>query len=161
MNRCIAKPPKPQAPDFKAAATRAESTETSITCPFHTAWTRSGRSPPLLDNFVGAGEERLRHGEAERLGGLEVDDQLEGRRLLDRQIGGLGALEDLCRVSANQVKGSSEARSIADQAAGSDEFAPRIDRRNGMAQCQRHELLAPAAEERIGGDEKRVSMQLG
>src|SRR5438477_4909400 len=38
MNRCIAKPPKPQAPDFKAAATRAESTETSITCPFHTAW---------------------------------------------------------------------------------------------------------------------------
>ena len=26
------------APDFKAAATLAESTETSITCPFHTAW---------------------------------------------------------------------------------------------------------------------------
>src|SRR5436190_20145376 len=42
MNRCIAKPPKPQAPDFKAAATLAESTETSITCPFHTAWPESG-----------------------------------------------------------------------------------------------------------------------
>src|SRR5438067_897099 len=48
MNRCIAKPPKPQAPDFKAAATLAESTETSITCPFHTAWPRSGHSE---DNF--------------------------------------------------------------------------------------------------------------
>src|SRR5438874_5019117 len=44
MNRCIAKPPKPQAPDFKAAATLAESTETSITCPFHTAWTQRGHS---------------------------------------------------------------------------------------------------------------------
>src|SRR5437763_9654082 len=42
MNRCIAKPPKPQAPDFKAAATLAESTETSITCPFHTAWPHCG-----------------------------------------------------------------------------------------------------------------------
>jgi len=51
----------------------------------------------------------LRHGEAERLGGLEVDDQLEGRRLLNRQIGGLGALEDLSRVSTDQAKGSCEA----------------------------------------------------
>ena len=32
--------------------------------------------------------------EAERLGGLEVDDELELRRLLDRQIGRLLALEN-------------------------------------------------------------------
>jgi len=55
---------------------------------------------PLFDHFVGACQHRLRHSEAERLGGPEVDDQLKGRRLLDRQIGGLGALEDLSRVSA-------------------------------------------------------------
>src|SRR5882672_5674736 len=51
-------------------------------------WMRS------FDDLVGAGEDRWRDGEAERLGGLEIDHQLEGRRLLDREIGGLGALED-------------------------------------------------------------------
>jgi hypothetical protein len=36
-----------------------------------------------LDDFVGAGEDGGRHGQAERLGGVEIDDQLECRRLLD------------------------------------------------------------------------------
>jgi hypothetical protein len=40
-----------------------------------------------LDHLVGEGEDRLRHGQVERLGGLEIDDQLESGRLLDRQIG--------------------------------------------------------------------------
>ena len=62
--------------------------------------TQSGRSPDLLDNLVGVHQHRLRHSEAKRLGGPEVDDQLEGRRLLDRQIGGLGAVENLSRVGA-------------------------------------------------------------
>ena len=60
---------------------------------------------PLFDNLIGAGEEGLRHGNAQRLGGLEVDDQLEGRRLLDWQIGGIGTVEDFSRVSADEAKG--------------------------------------------------------
>jgi hypothetical protein len=67
-----------------------------------------------LDDLVCACEDRWRHREAERLGCLEVDDQLEGGRLLDRQIGGFGTLEDLSGVNADQAKGSCEARSIAD-----------------------------------------------
>ena len=50
--------------------------------------------PLLFDHLIGALQERLRDGEAERLGGLEIDDQLEFRRWLDRQIAGLGALEN-------------------------------------------------------------------
>ena len=51
-------------------------------------------------------QERRRDGQAEGLGGLEVDDQLKLRGLLDRKIGWLGALEefvDLGRGAAAQV----------------------------------------------------------
>src|ERR1700721_2321993 len=78
-----------------------------------------------FDDLVGAGEGRLRagggglrHGEAERLGGLEIDDQLEGGRLLHRQIGRLGAVEDLSGVNADLAIYADEARPIADQPAG-------------------------------------------
>src|SRR5437762_1592802 len=54
----------------------------------------------LLDDLVGAVEQRGRHGEAERAGGFQVDDQLELGRLLHRQIGRLGAVQDLCDVDS-------------------------------------------------------------
>src|SRR6266481_4364542 len=48
--------------------------------------------PPFswINHLIRPLQERLGDGRAERLGGLEVDDQLEVRRLLDGQIGGLG-----------------------------------------------------------------------
>jgi hypothetical protein len=98
----------------------------------------------LFDDLVGAGEDRGRHGQAERLGGLEIDDQLECGWLLDRQIRELLALEDPSGVNAELATDSLETRCIADQAADRGELAKPVDRRNGMACRQRHELLAPA-----------------
>ena len=39
--------------------------------------------------MVGGRQQCLRDGEAERLGGLHVDDEIEFGRLLDRQVAGL------------------------------------------------------------------------
>jgi hypothetical protein len=57
-------------------------------------------------DFVGAGEDRWRNGQPERLRSVEVDDKLKPRRLLDRQIGRLGTSEDLSDVNASLPKGS-------------------------------------------------------
>jgi hypothetical protein len=54
----------------------------------------------LFDHLVGAQQQRGRHGEAERFGRLHVDHELEFGRLLYRQIGRLGAFEDLIDVAA-------------------------------------------------------------
>jgi hypothetical protein len=53
----------------------------------------------LFDHLIRPLQERLRNCEAERLGGLEVDHQLELADLLDRQVGWLGTLQDLVDAS--------------------------------------------------------------
>ena len=70
-----------------------------------------------LDDLVGTGEDRRRDRQAKRLGGLEVCDQLEGRRLLNRQIGRLLPLQNPSRVNAGLAMDSVVIDPIADQAA--------------------------------------------
>ena len=47
----------------------------------------------LFDHLVGEREQRQRNGQAERLGGLEFDDQIDLGGLLHRQIGRLLTFE--------------------------------------------------------------------
>src|SRR5437870_754166 len=96
---------------------------------------RVGRTPVhnSFDDLIGASKDRLRYGEAECLGGLEIDDQLEFGRLLDWQVGRFGAFEDLSDVTAGLTIRRHQVRSVADQTAGSGEFALHVDRRNSMA----------------------------
>src|SRR5882724_8739554 len=113
-----------------------------------------------FDDLVDAGEDRGRDRQPEGFGGVEIDDQLKPGRLLDRQIGGLGALEDLSGVDADLTNRVGEARAIADQTAGREESTPVSDRRNGMACSQRHKLVASLAEKRIRTKDERASLNL-
>ena len=102
----------------------------------------------------------MRHGEAERLGGVQVDHQFKLGRLLDRQIGGLRALEDLPGVDADLAMHAGKAGSIADQAACQGGFTPFVDGRNGMVCRQCDELGAAAVEEWIAANDERAGVQL-
>jgi hypothetical protein len=59
--------------------------------PAHDIWLVPAVS---FDYLIGAGEERRRDVEAKRPRGLQVSDEFERGRLLDRQVGGLGAARD-------------------------------------------------------------------
>src|SRR5215471_21097909 len=51
-----------------------------------------------LDDVIGSEQQRLRDGETDLLGRLEIDDELELRRLLDRNIAGLGTFQNLVHI---------------------------------------------------------------
>src|SRR5712692_1954669 len=53
-----------------------------------------------VDQF-GGHHQHYRNFQPERLSGLAVDDEFEPGRLLDRQVGRLGALEDVAGVDAD------------------------------------------------------------
>src|SRR5215813_3969074 len=60
-----------------------------------------GPSTPSLDHLVGTGEQRRRNFQIKRPSSLKIDNELEFGRLHDRQIGGLGALEDASDIVAH------------------------------------------------------------
>ena len=85
---------------------------------------------PLFDHLIGALLQLPGHVEAERLGGLEVDHQLELDRGLDRKLARLRALEDAIGIGRRAPKIIDQVISVGQQAA---EFSEETDtdRRQG------------------------------
>jgi hypothetical protein len=66
-----------------------------------------------LDHLVGGRQQRFRDGQAERRGGLHVDEEFDFRGLLDRQVGGLVALKNPAGIDAGKmIRVRSTARKI-------------------------------------------------
>jgi hypothetical protein len=62
------------------------------------AASNSGIAVGLLDHLIRPLQERRRDRQAEGLGGLQIDDQLELGWLFNRKVGRLGPLEDLVDI---------------------------------------------------------------
>jgi hypothetical protein len=67
----------------------------------------------LLDHLIGPQQERLWNRETEGLGGLQVDHQLELRRLLDGKVGRLSALQYAIHVAGGQKVRSTSPQATA------------------------------------------------
>src|SRR5262249_23760354 len=95
----------------------------------------------LLNDLIGLAEQRLRDRQPERLRGLEVDDQLESRWLLDGQVAGFGALENLVHVGCSAPRQIGRIRSIGHEAPGIDIPPERVDGRQSVPCRQVHEAF--------------------
>src|SRR5262245_16235184 len=112
--------------------------------------------PPFtsFDHLVGAAEQHRRDCQAKRLSGPEIDDELELRRLLHREVGGLFALENAGSEQTSLPVRIEKVWSVACQATGMHKFAPLIYRGPTMPSCEHDNLCALAAEQWIGSDQQ-------
>src|SRR5262245_38740281 len=96
----------------------------------------------LFDHLVGAGEQRRRRLDAERLSGVEVDDQLDFRGLLDRQIAGLLAAQNAIDIGGGATNGVYRVGPVGDQAAVSGKVRQPIYRRYVVSGRRRYDRRA-------------------
>src|SRR5262245_53532101 len=73
---------------------------------------------PSLDHFIRSIQQRLRNDETDLLRRFQIDHQIKLRGLLDRQIGGLGSLENLVHVDSYAPVAVREVRPIGHEATG-------------------------------------------
>ena len=92
--------------------------------------------------FFGAGEDRGRHGEAQRFSCAEIDDELEPCRLLDRQIGRPGAFEDLNDVGCSAPPVFDRAWNVGHQTPVGDELFLVVHRRKPSPRGEVDDLRA-------------------
>jgi hypothetical protein len=97
----------------------------------------------LFNHIISEREQVRRDFEAKRPRGLEVNDEFELVYLLDRQVSRLHALKNSTSVNTAFVVAIMEDRSIAHQAAGFDEFAELVERRDCMTYRKRDKLIMP------------------
>src|ERR1700730_17592055 len=112
--------------------------------------------PPFtsFDHLVGALLELQRHIEAERLGGLHIDHQLELDGGLDGKLARLLPLEDAIGIGRRAPKIIGQVNSVGQQAAEFSEETVRIDVRETVASRQQCDLYAMSDCEAIRHDDK-------
>src|SRR5437762_13761573 len=94
-----------------------------------------------------------------QLGSLQIYDQLEPRRLHERQIRGFGTIEDATGIDTGLEPHTSSR--VADQTTDRDKIGPFVHNRDLIARFQSHELIAAYLEKQIGAHEECNGGPLG
>ena len=94
-----------------------------------------------FDHLVGAGEERGARCKPERLRGLEVDNKLEFRGLLDGEVAGLCPLEYLVNVVCRATSQLCKVGAVADKATSFDIAPVPVNSGHPIIQRKLHEPL--------------------
>src|SRR6266700_5789765 len=110
-----------------------------------------------FDHLVGAREQLVWNLEAERLSGLEIDDQLELGWLHHWKIGGLRTLENPTDIDAYLAICVGKIASVAHQATGRGELPKLINCRHCMVSHQGDKLITSADEEWVRPYDERPS----
>jgi hypothetical protein len=109
-----------------------------------------------LNYLVGSSQQRFRDGEAERRGGLEVEDKFELGRPLDREVCRLLTLENAPGTDANLFVRIAQAAAVAHQGAGQGVLTVWEDRGQRMAGRQRREVFSVPVVEGTIADQDRT-----
>src|SRR3984893_8883089 len=111
--------------------------------------TTSSRERSLAYSFqhlVGPREQRWRNGKAERLGGLQIDDQSKSGRLVNWDFARLGSVEDLVDIIGHAPPGFADVALIGHQPTRLHILTIAIDRRQAAFLDQLDDQL-PVREE--------------
>jgi len=95
----------------------------------------------LFDHLVSLSVQRGRYGEPERLCGLEIDDQFELGRLLDRKIGRLGTFQDAIDIRCGSSEEIERVNAVRHEQAAI----------NGTQRLPEDDILSPAKLSDRGG----------
>src|SRR6516164_4458829 len=87
-----------------------------------------------LDHLVGKNEHAGRNSEAERLGGGQVDDEIELGRLLDRDVARLCSAQNLVDVVGSAPELVRQAWSVGHQPSSLDVLPKTVHRRQSRAE---------------------------
>jgi hypothetical protein len=109
-----------------------------------------------LDHLVGAGEKRVRHIEAQRFGGREINDKFELCRLLNRYIAGLRSAQNHVDIICRASEPFRVAWSVGHKRAAFDKIAGTENRWQPRAKCRRNNAYAIRNNELIDRDVKCV-----
>jgi hypothetical protein len=113
----------------------------------------------LFDYLVGTAEHHRRDCDADGLGRIDIDDEVEFGRLDDRQVRRLGALEDAPGIDPNLAVSITEAGAIAHEPAGRRKVGKRIDTRHLVSRGKGCDLTAAVYKEAVSSDHYDVGVE--